>query len=271
MFNLGETSPKPPLRFSSAALRASVASLPTKLACSTWGKPPQAPSPVFAARRFARRFVGLFAGFGRSDAASESSTSSTLPAARVAGPAEDRSAKDWYRLSGSAVLPRRDPRRSRFGYSRPPWRRAAHRVLLYRDPSIFCDRWIRNTIRNVTTVVPVLITSATCQKWKKRAGDPPDEDDSRRHEEGRRAPRPVRDRLSKPFAKSVMLVPAGRLAFNGIHTRERGSNSHAATGKKAATPGSPGTPVDGEEAAGRCRPYFSGSAATTSPPAVCVR
>lgn len=25
--------------------------------------------------------------------------------------------------------------------------------------SLFCERWIRNTIRNVTTVVPVLMTS----------------------------------------------------------------------------------------------------------------
>ena len=31
--------------------------------------------------------------------------------------------------------------------------------------SLFCARWIRNTIRNVTTVVPVLITS--CQVSEK--------------------------------------------------------------------------------------------------------
>ena len=33
--------------------------------------------------------------------------------------------------------------------------------------SLFCARWIRNTIRNVTIVVPVLITSCqVSEKWK---------------------------------------------------------------------------------------------------------
>src|SRR3954447_16569354 len=36
--------------------------------------------------------------------------------------------------------------------------------------SLFCDRWIRNTIRNGTTVVPVLMTS--CQVSEKPKNGP---------------------------------------------------------------------------------------------------
>ena len=52
--------------------------------------------------------------------------------------------------------------------------------------SLFCDRWMRNTIRNVTMVVPVLITSCQVSEIaEQRPGQPPRRGRSRMREDER--------------------------------------------------------------------------------------
>ena len=68
--------------------------------------------------------------------------------------------------------------------------------------SLFCVRWMRNTIRNVTMVVPVLMTS--CQVFgevEQRTSQRPDQDDQRTREQTRSCCRSSASRRPKPLAQ----------------------------------------------------------------------